>query len=239
MFVIKEAELKSASIPSDEDFQNAAPSIAINGSSRAAPTRGRRTSYRDLVARIQEESRRRTEAEEALSACTKRLDGVRAAVAAAQKALDEAALVVLIPAGSGDAQGGNESSTASIEEAGNEDAGSRSADGSQEVPTEADTTGSAGAETVVNGIGIVETDTTGSVDVEGALARAVAAAMKRGEEHLISDKQQADLVARKEAEVSRLRDKLQYWERMNQEMAEKNNEAIGKEDKLKGSFLAT
>ncbi|CAI5473792.1 unnamed protein product [Closterium sp. Yama58-4] len=223
-------------LSSDEDFQNA-PTITINGSSRAAPTRGRRTSYRDLVARIQEESRRRAEAEEALSACTKRLDGVRAAVAAAQKALDEAALIVLSPAGSGDAQGGNESRTAGIEEAGNEDARSRSADGSQDIPTEADATGSVGAETDVTGIPVsVEADAPGSVDVEAALSRAVAAAMKRGEEHLISDKQQADLVARKEAEVSRLRDKLQYWERMNQEMAQKNNEAIGKEDKLKGSF---
>ncbi|CAI5983663.1 unnamed protein product [Closterium sp. NIES-64] len=218
-------------LSSDEDFQNA-PGITSNGSSRAVPTstttatRGRRTSYRDLVARIQEESRRRAEAEEALSACTKRLDGVQAAVATAQKALDEAALVVLSPAGSGDAQGGSDSRTAGIEEAGNEDARSRSAHGSQDGPTEGDASGSVGAETNVVGIVSAEADTTGSVDVEAALARAVAAAMKRGEEHLVSDLEQADLVARKEAEVSRLRDKLQYWERMNQEMAQKNNEAI-------------
>ncbi|CAI5531591.1 unnamed protein product [Closterium sp. Naga37s-1] len=228
-------------LSSDEDFHNV-PSVTINGSSRAAPaatataTRGRRTSYRDLVARIQEESRRRAEAEEALSACTKRLNGVQAAVAAAQKALDEAALVSLPPAGTGDAQGGNDSRTADINEAGNEDAGSRSADGSQDGPTEADASESISAETDVAGIVSVDADATGTVDVEAdasgsadveaALAKAVAAAMKRGEEHLVSDKEQADLVARKEAEVSRLRDKLQYWERMNQEMAQKNNEAI-------------
>jgi len=35
------------------------------------------------------------------------------------------------------------------------------------------------------------------------------------------------LVEKKDRELSRLRDKLQYWERMNQEMSQQNTEAIG------------
>ncbi|GJP47456.1 hypothetical protein CLOM_g6641 [Closterium sp. NIES-68] len=212
-------------LSSEEDFHNTTP--AMNGSSRAAPTRGRRTSYRDLVARIQEESRRRAAAEEALAACTKRLDGIEAAVAEAQKTLVGGSLIVRSSAGSGDGQGGNEDRTPGREKADNEDAArSRSVGRSQDGPMEADATGIGGVSEESTGSEGGSVEPTGSVSVESALARAVAAAVKRGEEHLVEDKEQADLAARKEAEMSRLRDKLQYWERMNQEMAQKNNEAI-------------
>ena len=52
-------------------------------------------------------------------------------------------------------------------------------------------------------------------------------AMTRGIAVAVASKTAEESLAQKEMEISRLKDKLLYWERMNQEMAQQNSESIG------------
>ena len=52
-------------------------------------------------------------------------------------------------------------------------------------------------------------------------------AMTRGIAVAVASKAAEESLAQKEMEISRLKDKLLYWERMNQEMAQQNSESIG------------
>jgi len=67
---------------------------------------------------------------------------------------------------------------------------------------------------------------------EGAVAVAlmVSAAVGRAAGRAEAQMELEAALQQKEKELSRLRDKLQYWERMNQEMSQQNTQAIGKSD---------
>lgn len=60
-----------------------------------------------------------------------------------------------------------------------------------------------------------------------AVARMVAGSVGRAAGRAEAQMELEAALQQKERELSRLRDKLQYWERMNQEMSQQNTQAIG------------
>lgn len=159
-----------------EEYMSSDDDSPHKGRSRPA-ARGRRSPNPELVARLQEETRRRTAAEEDLAANQSRIESMETLISQVTAKLQQGSLIL-----------------------------------SETWPCDENVTG--------------DTNTLTTAEHDSPLIKALTDAVTRGSAIEAAAKERDQIMARKEVEMSRLRDKLLYWERMNHEMSEKNNEAV-------------